>query len=59
MKLLGYEKLEQIEQDNPAYKASVAYLLEQSFSKPAKNPEYVQEDEINEWLNSLLAWKDR
>ena len=55
MKLLGYQKLEQIEQGNPAYKASISYLLEQSFKQPAKDPEYVQEDEINDWLTSLLS----
>jgi len=55
MKLLGYQKLEQIEQDNPAYKASISYLLEQSFKQPAKDHEYVQEDEINDWLTSLLS----
>ncbi len=55
MKLLGYQKLEQIEQDNPAYKASISYLLDQSFKQPAKDPEYVHEDEINDWLTSLLS----
>ncbi len=55
MKLLGYEKLDQIERDNPAYSASVAYLLEQSFEQPAKDANYLQEEEINEWLTSLLS----
>jgi uncharacterized phage-associated protein len=55
MKLLGYEKLEQIEQDNPAYKASISYLLNQSFKQPTKDSEYVKEEEINDWLISLLA----
>ncbi|MEA5616541.1 type II toxin-antitoxin system antitoxin SocA domain-containing protein [Cronbergia sp. UHCC 0137] len=55
MKLLGYDKLEQIEQDNPAYKTSISYLLEQSFKQPAKDPQYVQEEEINDWLTSLLS----
>jgi uncharacterized phage-associated protein len=55
MKLLGYEKLEQIEQDNPVYKASISHLLNQSFKQPTKDSEYVKEEEINDWLISLLA----
>ncbi|MEM9155560.1 MAG: type II toxin-antitoxin system antitoxin SocA domain-containing protein [Cyanobacteria bacterium P01_F01_bin.33] len=55
MKLLGYEKLAQIEQDNPVYRASVSHMLEQAFEKSDRIPEYVQGGEINDWLTSLLS----
>lgn len=55
MKLLGDRMLEQIERDNPVYRASLAYLLEQSFTQSNKAPEYLQEEAIDDWLASLQA----
>lgn len=55
MKLLGHQKLEQIEQDNPAYKAVISHLLDQAFRQPDEEPKYVQEEEIHDWLTSLLS----
>lgn len=55
MKLLGNDKLGEIEKDNPDYKASLATAIEQAFEQSSEAPQLVQKGEVNDWLNSLLA----
>lgn len=53
MRLLGEEKLDQIERDHPIYQPIMAQLLEESLASKGR-PEYVKQGEVRDWLNSLL-----
>jgi len=53
MKVLGYQKLDEIERDHPVYKPLVAELLEQEFN-PDLPVERVKKGEVRDWLTSLL-----
>jgi uncharacterized phage-associated protein len=53
MKVLGYQKLDEIERDHPIYKPLVAELLEQAFN-PEAIVEQVRKGEVRDWLTSLL-----
>lgn len=53
MQLLGEEKLLEIERNHSHYEPIMRHLLEEAFN-PKKEPQYIQEGEIDEWLNSLL-----
>ncbi|ACB50453.1 unknown [Crocosphaera subtropica ATCC 51142] len=53
MKLLGEEKLLEIEKNHPHYQPTIRYLLKEAF-KPEKTPQYIKKEEIDEWLESLL-----
>ncbi len=55
MKLLGEQKLDEIERDHPAYLPVVSALLRNAF-QPASvtQPQYVQQGEVRDWLTSLL-----
>lgn len=50
---LGQQKLEEIEREHPAYAPIMARLLEQTFSSKTP-PEYVNQGEVRDWLDSLL-----
>jgi uncharacterized phage-associated protein len=54
MKLLGHQKLEEIERDHPDYAPTVRKALEQAFTPSNKPPQYVQQGEVRDWLTSLL-----
>lgn len=54
MRLLGEEKLLEIERNHSSYEPIIRYLLEEAFN-PQKEPQYIQEGEIDEWLESLLS----
>lgn len=53
MKVLGYQKLDEIERDHPVYKPLVAELLEQVFDSEA-TVERLKKGEVRDWLTSLL-----
>lgn len=53
MRLLGQQKLDQIERDNPTYQPIMAQLLEESLVSTGQ-PEYVEQGGVRDWLNSLL-----
>lgn len=53
MKVLGEEKLDEIERNHPDYQTILTRLIDKAFA-PKENPEYVSQGEVNDWLNSLL-----
>lgn len=55
MKLLGHQKLDEIERNHPDYPRYLAHLLDQAFDQPTNPPKYIQEEEVNDWLTSLLS----
>lgn len=54
MRLLGEEKLLEIERNHPAYNILVAHALKEAF-EPTEPQRIIQREEIDEWLESLLA----
>jgi uncharacterized phage-associated protein len=52
MRLLGEQKLLEIEANHPHYSQIITYLF-QSEKTPISDPEYVKTGEVNDWLNSL------
>lgn len=54
MRLLGEEKLLEIERNHPHFSEIITYLFKQE-KEHKKEPEYVNKGEVNDWLNSLLA----
>ncbi|MDJ0519903.1 MAG: DUF4065 domain-containing protein [Trichodesmium sp. MO_231.B1] len=53
MRLLGEEKLLEIEKGHPHYAPIVSHILETAIESK-EEPEYIQQGEVNDWLNSLL-----
>lgn len=54
MKMLGQEKLEEMERSHPIYQKIVPLLLKDTFSE--NNPKsYIKQGEVHDWLNALLA----
>jgi uncharacterized phage-associated protein len=54
MKMLGQEKLEEMERSHPIYQQVVPLLLKDAFSE--NNPKsYIKQGEVHDWLNTLLA----
>jgi uncharacterized phage-associated protein len=54
MKMLGQEKLEEMERSHPIYQKVVPLLLKDAFSE--NNPKsYIKQGEVHDWLNALLA----
>jgi uncharacterized phage-associated protein len=51
MKALGYQKLDLIERENPAYEAVMAKTLEDAVKSESLNR--VRKGEVRDWLNSL------
>lgn len=54
MQLLGEEKLLEIEREHPFYNFIVAQALKEAF-EPTEPQRVIQREEIDEWLESLLA----
>jgi len=54
MRLLGQEKLEEIERDHPIYQSLVPQLIEKTFEAETSS-RTVKQGEVRGWLNSLLA----
>lgn len=54
MRLLGEEKLREIEQSHPHYEQLIFHILKEEISFK-KEAEYIKQGEVNDWLNSLLA----
>jgi uncharacterized phage-associated protein len=54
MKLLGEEKLLEIERNNPLYDLMVSEVLKEAFNSK-QEPKYVKQGEVHDWLTSLLA----
>ncbi len=48
------EKLDEIERNHPDYEKILSHMLEQAFKKRTNPPTYAKE-EVDDWLNSLLA----
>lgn len=53
MKLLGLQKLDEIERDHPAYEPVLATFLEDALNAPA-SANFVKEGGVRDWLASLL-----
>jgi uncharacterized phage-associated protein len=54
MKLLGEEKLLEIERNNPLYDLMVSEVLKEAFDSK-QEPKYVKQGDVYDWLTSLLA----
>jgi uncharacterized phage-associated protein len=54
MKMLGQEKLEEMERSHPVYQKVVPLLLKDAFSENT-HKSYIKQGEVHDWLNSLLA----
>ena len=54
MRLLGEEKLLEIEREHPHYSIIVSRLLKDPLT-PKEDTQYIQQGEVNDWLNSLLT----
>lgn len=52
MKALGYQKLDVIERDNPAYEAVMSKILEDACNSESSTR--INQGEVRDWLNSLL-----
>lgn len=52
MKALGYQKLDLIERDNPAYESVMSEVLKDSST--SKSSTRIGKGEVRDWLNSLL-----
>ncbi len=53
MRLLGEEKLLEIEKDHPYYNKILSHVLKEGM-KEKSQPKYIQQGEVNEWLMSLI-----
>ncbi|MDB9312523.1 DUF4065 domain-containing protein [Spirulina sp. CS-785/01] len=54
MRLLGQDKLLEIEKEHPLYSPILSKVLQESFSSQGE-AEYVQQGEVDDWLKSILA----
>jgi hypothetical protein len=54
MRLLGLQKLEEIEASHPSYHKIISHLLTTAFAAEIE-PKYVKQGEVSDWLNSLLT----
>jgi uncharacterized phage-associated protein len=52
MKALGYQKLDVIERDNPAYESVMSQIIEDAYNTESSNR--IDKGEVRDWLNSLL-----
>jgi uncharacterized phage-associated protein len=52
MKALGYQKLDLIEHDHPAYKPVMSEIVKDAFASESSNR--IGKGEVSDWLNSLL-----
>lgn len=52
MKALGYQKLDLIERDHPAYEIAMSEVLKDTFDSESSNR--IEKGEVHDWLNSLL-----
>ncbi|MGA9377785.1 MAG: type II toxin-antitoxin system antitoxin SocA domain-containing protein [Phormidium sp.] len=52
MKALGYQKLDLIEREHPAYEPTMSKILEDALTSESSNP--IGKGEVRDWLNSLL-----
>ncbi len=52
MKALGYQKLDLIERDHPAYESVMSEVLKDTFNSQSSN--HISKGEVRDWLNSLL-----
>jgi uncharacterized phage-associated protein len=52
MKALGYQKLDLIERENPAYKLVMNRVVEEALA--SESPNRIGKGEVRDWLNSLL-----
>ncbi|WP_228058982.1 Panacea domain-containing protein [Nostoc sp. LEGE 06077] len=52
MKALGYQKLDLIERDNPAYQITMSETLQDTLASESSNR--IGKGEVRDWLNSLL-----
>ncbi|MBD2279648.1 MULTISPECIES: Panacea domain-containing protein [Aphanizomenon] len=52
LKVLGYEKLEQIERDHPGYQIVMRQVLKDACNSESSTR--IQKGEVRDWLNSLL-----
>jgi len=52
MKELGYQKLDLIEREHPAYESTISKILEDALTSESSKP--IGKGEVRDWLNSLL-----
>lgn len=55
MKLLGHQKLDEIERDHPDYQRYLAHLLDQAFDQPTNPSKYMKKEDVNAWITSILS----
>lgn len=56
MRLLGQEKLLEIEENHPHYEQIISHILKEEMSSEKKSDEkYIKQGEVYDWLKSLLA----
>ncbi|WP_168186634.1 hypothetical protein [Hydrocoleum sp. CS-953] len=53
MRLLGKEKLLEIEKEHPHYPSIISHILKVAIESK-EEPKYIHKGEVNDWLNSLL-----
>jgi hypothetical protein len=53
MRLLGKEKLLEIEQENPLYAPIISHIVEKALT-PSLKTKTIQKGEVGDWLTSLL-----
>jgi uncharacterized phage-associated protein len=54
LKLLGQQKLDEIERSHPDYTPLMSGLLEKAFAQRESQPQYINPGEVRDWLTSLL-----
>ncbi|MGA1264268.1 MAG: Panacea domain-containing protein, partial [Prochlorothrix sp.] len=54
MKLLGEQKLEEIEQAHPAYSPILSQVLSEAM-QPNAAPQYIEAEDIHDWITTLLT----
>ncbi|PZV13545.1 MAG: hypothetical protein DCF20_14925 [Pseudanabaena sp.] len=54
MKMLGQEKLDEMERSHPVYQKVVPLLLKDAFLENTPKS-YIKQGEVHDWLNALLA----
>jgi len=46
---------EDFEKDFPFYEELLAYLITEAFNPSENPPQYIQEEDVDDWLDSLLS----
>jgi uncharacterized phage-associated protein len=55
MKLLGEQKLDEIERQHPLYQIILSQALKEAFEDEPVSPQFIEADGIHDWIASILA----